>query len=278
MRYDMNNLVYDGESSSFDEFGAAFKYDAINYGWDEAKQIQAIKLCLVAKAKKFFQELTNTEKASIKSVLEKLKKSCVKSPEYYLNLFYSRQLKSDEKISTFCYEIEKLIDKGLPGLDDENRTRMLRSRLLSAVPENIKNYLELLSDKKWSEIVGIFDKSVDYKEIYQGQFQIKEEVDLNRVEQSRPKQYRFNGTCNFCHRQGHKAVDCYARKNQVQKPYIMQNSSKNQDNERNSSNNSQNRSSSERYESSSNQRSQQKPNQYSRNSNVDTKQKHGYQN
>ncbi|CAF1014185.1 unnamed protein product [Brachionus calyciflorus] len=140
--------------------------------------------------------MTETDKASIKSIIEKLKRGCVKSSEYYLDLFYLRQLKHEDKISTFCYEMEKLFDKGLPGLDEENRTRMLRSRLLSAVPETIKNYLEWLSEKKWPEIVHIFEKSVDYKEIYQGKFQIKEEVYLNKIYKSRTRSYKFNGTCS----------------------------------------------------------------------------------
>ncbi|CAF1093470.1 unnamed protein product, partial [Brachionus calyciflorus] len=155
-----NNLVYDGENGTFDEFEAAFKYDCIIYNWKNAQKIEAIQIC-------------------------------------------------------FCYEIEKLIDKGLPGLDEENRTRMLRPRLLS---ETIKNYLELLSDKKWPEIVQIFDKSVDYKEIYQGKFQIKQEVDLNKIEQSRTRSNKFNGTCNFCQKFGHKASECQARMNQSRAP------------------------------------------------------------
>lgn len=219
-----NNLVYDGESGSFDEFEAAFKYDCIIYGWDDRKQVAAIELCLVGKAKKLFSQIEEADKNDIKKILECLKRGCVKSPEYYLNLFYSKQLKPDQKISDFCYEIEKLMDKALPNLDEDNRTRMLRSRLLSAVPEHIKSYLELLSDKKWKEIVAIFDKSVDYKEIYQGSFQIKEEVDVQRVEFSAPK---FNGSCHFCNKFGHKIADCLARKNQVQRSNTSQGRSRN---------------------------------------------------
>ncbi|CAF0903395.1 unnamed protein product [Brachionus calyciflorus] len=44
------------------------------------------------------------------------------------------------------------------------------------------------------EIVQIFDKSVDYKEIYQDKFQIKQEVDLKKIEQSRTRSNKFNGT------------------------------------------------------------------------------------
>ncbi|CAF1093114.1 unnamed protein product [Brachionus calyciflorus] len=115
-----NNLVYDGENGTFDEFEAAFKYDCIIYNWNDAQKIEAIQICLTGKVKKLFEQMTETDKALIKSIFEKLKRGCVKSAEYYLNLFYSRQLKHEEKISTFCYEIEKLIDKGLPGLDEEN--------------------------------------------------------------------------------------------------------------------------------------------------------------
>jgi hypothetical protein len=85
-------------------------------------------------------------------------------------------------------------------------------------------------------IVAIFDKLVDYKEIYQGNFQIKEEVDLNRIEQSRTRSYRFNSNCNFCQKFGHKAIDCYARKNQLQTSNSQQNPHKNQDNGRYSNN------------------------------------------
>ncbi|RNA18795.1 hypothetical protein BpHYR1_045197 [Brachionus plicatilis] len=116
----VNNLVYDGESGSFDEFEAAFKYDRIIYGWDDRKQNAAIELCLLGKAKKL---------------------GCVKSPEYHLNLFYSKQLKPDQKISDFCYEIEKLMDKALPNLDEDNRTRMLRSRLITTNYQLTKGYV-----------------------------------------------------------------------------------------------------------------------------------------
>ncbi|RNA38597.1 hypothetical protein BpHYR1_004818 [Brachionus plicatilis] len=104
-----NNLLYDGETGTFDEFEAAFKYDGIIYGWNEEQKIEAIQVCLTGKAKKQYEQMSETEKSSIKTILEKLKKGCVKSPEYYLNLFYSIQLKPEEKIANFCYEIEKLI-------------------------------------------------------------------------------------------------------------------------------------------------------------------------
>ncbi|CAF1030452.1 unnamed protein product [Brachionus calyciflorus] len=147
------------------------------------------------------------------------------------NLVYDSESGTfDEFEAAFKYD-------GLPGLDEENRTRMLRSRLLSAVPETIKNYLELLSDKKWTEIVAIFDKSVDYKEIYQGNFQIKEEVDLNKIDQSRNRSDRFNGTCNYCQKFGHKAIDCRSRKKQLLAQNSHQNFQKKSSNQwRNNSN------------------------------------------
>ncbi|RNA16879.1 hypothetical protein BpHYR1_003190 [Brachionus plicatilis] len=131
------NRIYDGENGTFDEFEAAFKYDHIIYGWNDAQKKDAIKICLAGKAKKLFEQMTDPDRVSIDTVFDKLKRGCVKSPEYYLNLFYSEKLKHEKKISTFSY-------RGQLGLDKENRTRILRSRLLSAssFPELKKGIVE----------------------------------------------------------------------------------------------------------------------------------------
>lgn len=228
-----NNLAYDGESGCYDDFVSAFKYDCIIYGWDIKKQAEAIEFCLVGKAKKAFDQMQAVDKEDIKKILDTLKGKCIKSPEYYLNLFYSRQLKQDEKIGDFCHDIERLLDKGMPGLELNGRSRMLMSRLVSTVPSHIKSFLELQSDKSWSDIVSVFDKSVDYKEMYTGNFQqIKQEpMEINKMEHreskfSNPKVVKFNGSCNFCGKFGHKSVDCLSRINQSSRKESNQNSFK----------------------------------------------------
>ncbi|CAF1058419.1 unnamed protein product, partial [Brachionus calyciflorus] len=72
-----NNLVFDGENGTFDEFEAAFKYDCIIYNWNDAQKIEAFQIFLTGKAKKLFEQMTETDKASIKLIFEKLNRGCV---------------------------------------------------------------------------------------------------------------------------------------------------------------------------------------------------------
>ena len=134
------NLVYDGDDSRFDEFESAFRYECLIYGWDDGKKAEGIKLCLTGKAKKIYDNLKPDDKKDVEKILEALKTNCIKSPEYYLNLFYARQLKQDEPISDFCHHIERLVERGMPGLDQASKYRLLMARLLAVVPENIKSF------------------------------------------------------------------------------------------------------------------------------------------
>jgi hypothetical protein len=89
-------------------------------------------------------------KSVIDEVMKALKAGRKKSADYNLNLFNTRMLKPDETVA-----------KSMPGLEEDSKSSLLRARLMANVQE--KNFMELLSDKSWKELVTIFDKSVDYK-------------------------------------------------------------------------------------------------------------------
>ncbi|RNA29077.1 hypothetical protein BpHYR1_038437 [Brachionus plicatilis] len=193
-----NNVAYEGERGCYDEFVAAFRYNCIIYGWDTKKQAEAIEFCLVGMAKKAYDQMQAADKEDIKKIL-------------------------DTKAI--------ILDKGMPGLEPNGRSRMLMSRLVSTVPSHIKSFLELQSDKSWSDIVSVFDKSVDYKEMYTGYFQqIKQEpMEINKMEQRESrfwnsKSVKFNGSCNFCGKFGHKSMDCLTRINQSSRKESNENS------------------------------------------------------
>ena len=112
--------------------------------------------------------------------MKKLKDCSARAPEYYLNLFYARKLRTNETIAAFCHDIQCTLEKGMPGINESTKFQLLKARLISVVPENVKNFLELLADKKWDEIVAIFDKSTDYKVIVPDEF--NHEIEVNRTE------------------------------------------------------------------------------------------------
>ena len=178
------------------------------FNWDRAAQVRAIECCLVGKALQIFNNLSQSQKTDIDEIIKALKTGCKKSPDFYLNLFYARTLKSDESIATFCHDIEGLLSKGMPGLEEASKSSLLRARLIANVPENVKNFMELLSDKSWKELVTIFDKSVDYKSI---STKVDDEAvlvnKLNAVSFKSQSQ-KFNGSCFYCKRQGHRISEC----------------------------------------------------------------------
>ena len=145
-----SNIVFDGESADYEDLRNAFGYDTVMYGWTKEQQAKAIKFCLTGKARKCFDQMSDDDKKNIDTIFDKLKSICFKAPEFYLNLFYSRVLKPDQSIRKFCHELQKLLERGMPVLDETVKGKMLRARLISSVPEHVKNFLELMTDKTWN--------------------------------------------------------------------------------------------------------------------------------
>ena len=154
-----SNIVYDGENISFKEFYNEFGYDASMYLWDEVQQARAIVFCLDGKALEAYNSLTQDEKRDIQQIFKKLKELCVKPASHYLNTFNTRTIKYGETIPAFCHIIEELIDKAMPGLQIGFRKQLSTDRLMKSVPSNTRNFIELVIDKEWKEIVKSMEKN-----------------------------------------------------------------------------------------------------------------------
>lgn len=107
-----------------------------------------------------YKTLNDTEKKDIELIKKKLRETCVLSSEHYLNKFHNRTLGPNEKIGQFCRVLEGLLDKAK--CTGDMREKLLRWRLISVVPESTRQFMELLSDKSWDELVTIFEKQTDY--------------------------------------------------------------------------------------------------------------------
>ena len=222
--------TFDGQGN-VEEFINLFGYESVMFKWDKAAQASAIKFCLSKKALRYYNELDASKKGDIDEIFKKLRQCCAKAPEYYLNKLYTRTLKADEPISSYCHDIQNLLEKAMPELNPETKGMMLRARLISVVPESVKNFLEMLSDKTWSELVAIFDKSTDYKAIIQSS-SVPTEVEINKSEtyktpspdrrvfydqRDKPRNgepasgRRFDVEYFFCKRRGHKQSDCWKK-------------------------------------------------------------------
>ena len=208
-------VTYDGENDDFDEFINAFGYDAAIVGWTDEEQAKNLRYCLVGKALREYQNLTATNsKATMTEVVAHLKKVCAKPTELYLNKFYTRIMEPGESIAKYCISIQNLLDKGLPGLDKSHREQMLKARLIAVVPENVKNFLELLGDRSWNELMVIFEKQTDYRLVVPPPTHLV--ADTNRIvtierRPTTPDRRRFNGNCHYCGKPGHRYAECRSR-------------------------------------------------------------------
>ena len=169
----------DGESISFKKLKNKFAYDAGMFGWDEKMQAKMFKYCLTGIAKDTYDVLSSSDKDDKDAIFDALKKECVKTPDFYINVLFDRKLQHGESIQQFCTAIEEIVDLGFPSLDATARTSMLRARLVSNVPENLKNQIESLSrSTTWTDIKKVLLNSNDYrKPSKQPDF-----ADINRID------------------------------------------------------------------------------------------------
>ncbi|CAF1093324.1 unnamed protein product, partial [Brachionus calyciflorus] len=110
-------LQFDGESKDVDNLINLYIYESLMFNWDRAAQVRAIECCLVEKALQIFNNLSQNQKTDIDEIIKALK------ADY-------------ESIATFCHEIERLLSKGMPGLEESSKSSLLRARLIAKFPEN----------------------------------------------------------------------------------------------------------------------------------------------
>ena len=146
-------VTYNGDSD-FKVFKNTFLRDAEAFGWLDTQQARTIWLYPSGKAMKTYESLDSNDQKDLDKIFEALKKACSKSPQYYLNLFFNKKLNQGETINSFCKTIQEYLDDALPKVDEYTRDQLLISRLISNVQENVKNFLESMSDKSWKELVN----------------------------------------------------------------------------------------------------------------------------
>lgn len=208
-------LDFDGEKRDVESFLRAFNYESLKYRWNTDYQAKAIKFCLSGKALRYYNELSAAEKLDIEVVKKKLTDCLSVAPEYYMGQFFTRSLNPNETISSFCHAIQTLLERGMPSLDDDTKTKMLRAKLIPVVPSYVKNFLEMFPEKSWDQIVLIFDRSTDFKSIVP-------DVDVNRMGTSPDRRVesatnfrqdpgKFYAACYYCRKIGHRQNSCHKR-------------------------------------------------------------------
>ena len=120
------------------------------------------KNCLTGIAKVTYDDdvLSSSDKDDIDAIFDALKKEWLKTPDYYINILFDRKLQHGESIQQF----QEIVELGFPYLDASALTSMLRARLVSNVPENLKIQIKCLPrTTTWTEVKKVLLNSNDYK-------------------------------------------------------------------------------------------------------------------
>lgn len=232
MAYGLKNSCgpkFDGEGD-VESFLTSFGYESEMYGWDSAARARVIRYCLEGRALAVYDALEEDKQADIKEIEKELRRKCVQPAEFYLSQFYDCTLQPEDRIGPFCRRLESLVNKGLPGMETSAKHTLLRSRLIKVVPKDVKNFMELLNDRSWPQLVTIFENQKDYNNEDSKNDYLK--IDVNKFEtpERRDKSYRpnantntsastsyapsrkrFDGTCFYCGKAGHRKVECRKR-------------------------------------------------------------------
>lgn len=207
-------------------------------GWDATKQALMFPAFLTGAADTRYDKIGEEDKKVIRTVKEFFIKQFGKGARNYLREFLSRAFQPEvEDPKSFGLEIEILLNRALPKIDNESKETMLCVKFIDALPIEIQTALEFGEDVKFNDLIERVNNG--YKTSKREQTgEIKQEpvdFDVNKVfkyngrqqpynasrykpseakgnDQEKPRQNRkFGGVCFKCHRAGHKASECYAR-------------------------------------------------------------------
>ncbi|RNA13898.1 hypothetical protein BpHYR1_036576 [Brachionus plicatilis] len=187
---------FDGENMSYDEFFNAFGYDSV-----------------IGKAKEAYQSMRANDKNNIETIFKVLKEIAVKPASHYLNIFNTKTMKPGEKLAKYCRELEVLLNKAMPGLQQTFKEQLLKDKVIKSVAATNKLLLELVVDKKWNEIVAQCEKRGEHESADEVN---ADEVTINKFERRGsydPKndRKRFEGECFYCQKKGDRKSECRKR-------------------------------------------------------------------
>jgi hypothetical protein len=217
--------IYTGVTDAKD-FIKAFKLQSICFGWNEAKQCEAIPFLLAGKAENLYEAVGDDDKKKINEVFKALTDGCVVSQEVLLDRFFERKPSGQELLSAYAISLQSLLKKAMPGLQVKEREILLRRQIGQYLPDHMRALIHFNAQKSWEELLTAIDQALphakalengesvglsqnfSYKSEAGGNIAVKvEPVDINTVSVGHNTTV-FRGACNYCKEVGHRVADC----------------------------------------------------------------------
>jgi hypothetical protein len=108
------------------------------FNWDATKQAAIIPCFLKGKAEQIYKALDNSKKGSIDEIKASLINECKLSTSVLLDAFHARRKRSDESYSKYGRELQGLLTRVMPSLNDQEKVSFLRSQLVKFLPDQLR--------------------------------------------------------------------------------------------------------------------------------------------
>ena len=157
----LNDLLYDGLSDPR-TFQYHFNLQVVYQTWDEARQLVTLPAHLIGKAKRAWDALTNTEKASIGTAMPALIKALDKPKDTLLSMFFAEKRRDDEPLSKFAWRLQEMLLKAMPDLSPDQSAQMLRGQILNHLPEHMRALIVFSPTMSWDALLVALDKAMPH--------------------------------------------------------------------------------------------------------------------
>ena len=116
--------------------------------WDD--EIKALKLptLLEGEALATWMELSTEEQGDYNAAKKKMTERMVPASFVSMDGFLKRSLRSGEALSLYLYELKRLLDQAMPGLDATARSPLLLHQFMEGIPTVVSRQLRAAGDVK----------------------------------------------------------------------------------------------------------------------------------
>ena len=117
-------------------------------GWNSETKAKKLPTLLEGEALAIWMELSEDEQKDFDDAKKKIAERIV--PEVFVTLdeFHKRRLLPGESLSLFVYELKKLLDQAMPGMDATAREQLLLHQFLGGVPAPISKQIRAAGETK----------------------------------------------------------------------------------------------------------------------------------
>ena len=138
---------FEGNGDCIYDFKDRFMAKTEGLRFNEQDQAVLIRSYLIGNAKNVYNKLTVIQKNDINVVFDQLVEKFALTEEEYMDQFNNLKFEINEGALSFSLKLEALLSRALPGINDANRTKLLKNKFVKEMPDSLRTQLGMHVDQ-----------------------------------------------------------------------------------------------------------------------------------